>query len=425
MNIIKKLTSKVETVPENAFREVYEQYITEASFLWVLRSVGLKQPHYLVDDITDIEQRIDANLDGLMTSLELSWELCVDALSIGQPGEIFAVAVVAFRSRDIEKIKVAVSAGMQDEESMKGLISAMAWLPSKLVSEWIQKFLSSKNIEHKYLAIAVCSARRGAPGEILSNLLRRPDCLEHTKFRARALRFIGEMKLTSFRWVLDDAYSEEDPEVKFWVNWSTIMLGDPTAVHQLQPYVNEAGELQRKAIQVAFRVLPIEQARAWISTLSGNPEQVRAVIEAVGVLGDPHAVPWLIEKMRKVETAKVAAESFTLITGIDLEKYDLSIDAPDEITVVPNDDPNDENVEMDEDENLPFPDVDKVALTWQKHGSKYVAGKRYFLGAEINQATLQAKINDGLQRQRQAAAMELALIDTESPLVNISARSAK
>lgn len=423
MNIIKKLTTKTESIPENAFRDVYEQYITDASFLWVLRSIGIHQPNYSIDDIVDVEKRIEANLDGLMTSLDLSWELCLEALAIGQAGEIFTVTVIAFRSRDVEKIKIAISEGLQSEETFKGLVSAIAWLPDKLVHDWINKFLSSKNLEHKLLAIAACSARREHPGEVLANLLRRDDCLAHKKLRARALRLIGELKLHDYRWALDAAYADDDPEVKFWVNWSTIMLGDPTAVHQLEAYLIEPGYFQKKAINIAFRVLPIEQARAWISRLSGDPEQVRTVIEAVGILGDPHAIPWLIEKMRKMETAKLAAESFTFITGIDLDKYELSIEAPDEITVLPNDDPQDDDVSLDEDENLPFPDVDKVASTWQKHGSKYQAGRRYFMGAEVSESSLQNKISHCLQRQRRAAMLELALINPQSPLINIAKRS--
>ncbi len=424
MDILKKLTTKISAVPAEAFREVYEQYITDASFLWVLRSIGLNQPHYSQSDIAELETRIEANLDGLMTSLDLSWEICLEALEVAQAGEIFTVAVVAFRSRDVEKIKTAVLAGIENEETNKGLISALAWLPEKTLDNWLHKFLSSKQMEHKYLAIAVHSARRTHPGEMLTRLLQREDCLENKKLLARIIRLIGELKLVDYRWALDEAYEDDDPEVKFWVNWSTIMMGDLSAVNQIKPYVVQTGPLQLVAVNTAFRGLPVEQGRAWISQLAADPEQARTVIKATGILGDPVAVPWLIEKMRKVETARIAAEAFSLITGIDLERYELVIEAPEDITVIPNDNPEDDNVDMDDDENLPFPDVDKVALTWQKHGSNYAAGQRYFMGKVINAETLQDKLTNGLQRQRFAAAMELAILQPQSPLINIKARSA-
>jgi len=416
MKILDAFRAKKATT--EAFKDVYEQHVTDASFLWVLRSIGLNQPHYSCEDIADLERRIDANLDGLMNSLDIAWEICLEALSFEQPGEVFTAAVIAFRSRDVEKIKTVVSAGLSNESTIKGLTSAMGWLPGNLVHGWVQKFLGSKDLIHKYLAVAVCSIRRENPGDILTSLLQREDCISHKKLRARLLRFIGELKLHNFQWALDAAYDDDDPDVKFWVNWSTVLLGDYSAVDQLQDYVESHGPLQRLAIQTAFRVLPVETSRQWISRLAADPEQARAVIQATGVLGDPLPVPWLIEKMRKMETAKVAAEAFVMITGISLERYELAIDGPDEITVVPNDDPSDENVSLDEDENLPFPDVDKVAYTWQKHGGKYLAGHRYFMGAAITPQALQNKIKDGLQRQRQAAAIQLALLEPETLLVN-------
>ena len=422
MNILKKITTKLQQVPASAFQEIYEQHLTDASFLWELREVALNQPHYNSDDLFDLEKRIDAHLDGLMTALDISWELCVEALEYQQAGEIFVVSVIAFRSRDTDKIKLAVSEGLKSPRIMKGLISAMAWLPQSLICDWMFKFLNSKDLNHKFLSMCVHSARRQHPGEMLSNLLKRNDCLDHKPLRSRMLRLIGELKLFDLRWALDEAYADEEPTVKFWVNWSTLMLGDKTAAPQLQPYLKGDGKLQNIAMNTAFRALPIEQGRAWISQLASEQDFQRLVISATGVLGDPHAIPWLIEKMRRVETAKLAAESFTMITGIDLEKYNLSIDAPDDISVLPNNDPNDSDVSMDADENLPFPDVDKVALTWQKHGSKYQAGKRYFMGKEICEATLQEKLQDGLQRQKISAAYELALVNPQLALVNVKAR---
>ena len=224
MKILDAFRAKKTTT--EAFKDVYEQYVTDASFLWVLRSIGLNQPHYSCADIADLEKRIDANLDGLMNSLDIAWDICLEALSFEQPGEVFTAAIVAFRSRDVEKIKTVVSVGLSNEATIKGLTSAMGWLPDNLVHSWVQKFLSSKDLIHKYLSVAVCSIRRENPGDILTSLLQREDCIAHKKLRSRLLRFIGEMKLHNFQWALDEAYDDDDPDVKFWVNWSTVLLNE-------------------------------------------------------------------------------------------------------------------------------------------------------------------------------------------------------
>ncbi|WP_444993937.1 TIGR02270 family protein [Aliikangiella sp. IMCC44359] len=422
MKIIEVLKNKLENRFNEAPQAQVEHYFEQAANLWKTRSFAIKQPHYSIIDINQLDENIDQNLDGLMNSLEDTWELCLEHASIERPADIFVAAVIAFRSRDLEKIKTIVSAGFANEACVKALTSAMGWLPDALALEWINKFLTSKDLEHKYLAIAACSVRRENPGELFNKVLQREECLAYPKLRARAVRLIGELKRHEMQWALDEAYSDNNPEVKFWVNWSTILLGDFSAANQLNSYVITPGPMQEIAVQTAFRVLPVEIARTWISQLASLPEQTRMIIKAVGALGDPHAIPWLIERMRKVDTARLAAESFSLITGIDLERYDLTIATPDEITAIPNDN-TPENTMIDEDENLPFPDVDKVAYTWKKHGNKYQVGQRYFMGATISQEKLQEKLSTASPRIRYAAALELALLEPDILFCNIKSKS--
>ena len=54
------------------------------------------------------------------------------------------------------------------------------------------------------------------------------------------------------------------------------------------------------------------------------------VVSAVGLLGDPVSLPWLIQQMRDMPHARVAGEAFSLITGADLALLDLELrDSPD------------------------------------------------------------------------------------------------
>ena len=77
-----------------------------------------------------------------------------------------------------------------------------------------------------------------------------------------------------------------------------------------------------------------------------------AVIGA-GVIGDPVSIPWLIEQMMIPELARVAGEAFTMITGVDIAYEDLEGEWPAGFEAGPTEDPEDENVAMDPDEDLP------------------------------------------------------------------------
>jgi len=213
----------------------------------------------------------------------------------------------------------------------------------------------------------------------------------------------------------------KDPTIRFWALWSAILLGDRAAVAELQPFVLQAGLHQRRALELAFRVLPVEPARDWISALAKDPAQARRVVEATGVLGDPHAVNWLIGKMEEPALARLAGEAFTNITGIELERHHLVQEAPAKSATIPSDDSEDPQVGLDEDENLPWPERENVAALWRRHGQHFLVGRRYFLGRPLSPEWLQDKLTNGSLRQRHAAALELALAG-EQPLVNTFAR---
>lgn len=407
--------------PQNTFKaygEVFDQFADNASFLWLLRSIAVEQPHFSKEDILELEQRIDAQLDGLMTSIEHSWPVCLEALELQEPGETFTAAILAFRSHDVKKIQAAIEAGLANEETEKGLISALGWLPEKLVQSWVEKFLSSKDLNHKYLAVAACSVRRQNPGEALTRIIDRDDCRQHEKLYCRALRLIGEIRRQDLMPYLNATMDSEQADICFWSNWSGILLGNLSSVENLKGFVITDNHHQQKAINIAFRVLPIEQSRLWIAELGKDSNQSRAVIKATGVLGDPHAVNWLISKMELTADSRLAAESFTNITGIDLEQNDLISGNPESLPLHPNDDPDDDDISLDEDENLPWPDAEKIKTIWINHDRNFIAGQRYFMGGNIEPELLKNKLQTAKQRQRHAAALELALIDSNAPLLN-------
>lgn len=406
----------------HAYLDIYERYVDEASFLWLMRSIAVNQPHYNAADVQALEARVQAQLDGLMTSIDIAWPLCEKALELNAPGEVFAGAIVAFKSHDASKIQKVVDAGLVSDATFKGLISAIAWLPSKISYPWIQKFLTSKDINHKYLAIALCSLRRENPGEFLPKFLQRDDCLQHEKLYVRCLRLIGELKRHDLMSALDTAMASDNKNIAFWASWSAMLLGNKALVTKMEPHIFKASPHQDKALNITFRVLSINDARSWITRLSGDSQHIRTVIKATGILGDPHAADWLILKMREPKYARLAGESFTFITGIDLEKNQLSQDAPEHYEPIPNEDAGDEIVALDDDENLPWPNATAVAAIWKQSSGQFTKGQRYLMGKEINKSNLASHIQNAYQRQRQAAAMELALLDASQILHNTSAR---
>ena len=414
--------TKSLTSSELAYKDIYEQYVDEASFLWLMHTIAVDQPHYNLQDLTRLEQRINSQLNGLMTAIEMSWSVCEDALALEGSGEVFTAAVVAFRSHDQKKIQKAVEAGLASEECFKGLAAALAWLPANLVHGWIKLFFSSKDLEHKYLAVEACSLRRENPAEFLNKLFERDDCLQHESMSRSLFRIVGELKRHDLTGYVNNGIGHENESVRFWAIWSAILLGNRDFVYKLESYVFNENELQHTAIQLAFRVLPIDDARKWVSRMVADPGQLRNVIIATGVLGDPHAIDWLLLKMREIKYARVAAESFCMITGVDLEKMLMTKEAPEHYEQGPNEDAEDSDVKMHDDENLSWPNVELISSYWKSISGNFTVGVRYLLGKAIEIQSLKNNLNTAYLRQRHAIAYEIALLDKNEVLINTRCR---
>lgn len=409
-----------QTKPLNPFEFLIERHIDDAAFLWALRSVCVKQPQFTQKDLKKLELRIEKHIDSLILSPDCAWQVIQSATQFEEGGEAFVMAMLAFRLMDIDKIQVATEFGLINNGTFKGLASALSWLPLSYSQSWVSRFLKSKALEHKRLALAICSIKRQNPGEYLKNIFAREDCLNDKPLYIQALKLIGELKRSDLSFALDIAQQSDDDDIVFWSCWSSILLGNKKAVEQIQPMVITEGKLQIPAIDIVFRALPVELARSWISELSRVKDSTRLVLRAIAVLGDTQAMSWVIAKMKDPTHARLAGEVFSRITGIDLEENDLANAIP---QLFKEDQDVEEAVEEHslEDDNLPWPNSEKIAASWQQYGNRFVVGVRYFMGREIDTTFLQSIIRFGGQRQRYAAALELALQDHHSVLVNVKA----
>ena len=82
---------------------IVEQHAEDASFLWLLRDSAVLEPHYDLSDLTHLDDRTEAQIDGLRIADDEGWEICREAMEIGETGEIFTAGVLAFESKVPER----------------------------------------------------------------------------------------------------------------------------------------------------------------------------------------------------------------------------------------------------------------------------------------------------------------------------------
>src|SRR5262249_36731701 len=150
---------------------------------------------------------------------------------------------------------------------------------------------------------------------------------------------------------------DDDPACKLEGACSVTLLGDAIAHEELRG-IAESGDAHRaeRAARLVARAMPLRESLPWQRALAAREERLRLVCQGAAAIGDPAVVPWLLERMAARDVARVAGEAFTAITGIDLAYHDLEAKPPDGFASGPSDDAADEDVALDPDEDLPFPD---------------------------------------------------------------------
>jgi uncharacterized protein (TIGR02270 family) len=241
--------------------------------------------------------------------------------------------------------------------------------------------------------------------------------------RARAYRTTGQLGRADLMAQLRPGLTDPDPECRFWSAWAAARMGaGDEALKVLADIAWNNLPRADRALDLLLRRLDPPQANAWLREFAKLAGRQRAVIRAAGVIGDPRYIPWLIERMATLETARLAGEAFSMITGLDLAYRDLDRKPPRDFESGPNDDPADENVALDEDEHLPWPDPEKIGQWWAANRGRFDVGTPYFLGTPKPRADWLEALSDAFQRQRHAAALELAIRQPDKAMFEVRAR---
>jgi uncharacterized protein (TIGR02270 family) len=400
--------------------EIVEQHAAEAAFLWCLRDAATDQPHLRLRNLADLEQRVEAHLDGLRVAGDAGVEIARAQVE-RQPGmgELFTLATLELEHRDELGLERILTVAEQVPESRRGLFGAVGWVAPRTLRGGAMAWLDSPVSFRRLLGVVACSLHRADPGSRMHDLLQ-----DEPLVRARALRLAGELRRVDLNPRIHPELTTEDDTCRFWAAWSAALLGNRIlAIPVLQAFALADGPFKWRALDLVIRAMDKPSVVAWLRALGNDPANARLIVVAAGVHGDPVVVPWLIDKMRVAPLARIAGESFSMISGVDLVEQDMWCQAPQESPPRPSDDPLDENVAMDADEQLPWPDPDKVEAWWQKNERRFAQDTRYLVGHPLSQASGDQVLQTGYQRQRRAAAYELALSDPGAHLWNWRARS--
>jgi uncharacterized protein (TIGR02270 family) len=426
------LDAPVTTAPVTTARApiaaVVQQHADDCADLRHLRTVLVRAPHVKLRHLARLDERLAAHVDGLAVAGRAGSVLCTAALARAGAGEVFACTLRALDDHDREAFDALVVLGAGLPEARRGLLSALGWVDAPRLRGIVAELLAAPDAHRREIGIAACRLHRTDPGAALVAALQAP----RPALRAAALRAAGELArvelLAPVRALLGDA----EPAVALQAAWSACLLGDRAdALDALEAAARRKdgeGDSGDMALELALEALPFDRAAAlWRGAVAAaDASTPRRLLHACAALGDLRAVPWLIDCMADVRLARLAGEAFSMLTGVDLDEQMLERPPPDDAESEPDDA---DAAALDEDDELPWPDRDRVQQWWDAHAASLPAGTRCLMGGVMGAAPSAAHcvqvLREGGQRQRARAARALCLARPGTPLFPIAAPAAR
>lgn len=350
--------------------------------------------------------KLNVFCDIFYTHQERIWSQVDCIVENNDPASLFVLCVVAFNSLDVSKIQYIVEAIVEDDKSLCSLISALNFLPKNIVDPWLERFIKSKELIHKYIALSVFGDRKENPEPYLSKIFEREDCRRHERLFGRALKIIGEVKLVDCRNLLYGDIRTDSSELAFWSMWSKVILGDRDLIYEMEGFVVHPGPMQEFAIDLVFRLASDEYNLKLIALMLKVPSNARSIIYASMVWGNVQSIPFLIQNMEIPLYARYAGRAFSFITGIDLTKKGLTLDVPVITELTFNQPSSNISYIRAVDENFSWPNIEKIKAVWQTYGNQFPKDKRLIYGKEISFSVICEHIELAPAWEREMLAME-------------------
>jgi uncharacterized protein (TIGR02270 family) len=404
----------------------------KAAFLWMSRKFVARSSTVTFADLASLDDRLSRLVYQLSERPVLAEFLLRNENDALKPGLAFVAAVVALRSGGARIFNELVMRLESNPALLSPLGSALAWLEYDELGSCVERLLAAQSPAIMQLGLFATVAHHVDPGETLARALDEDDLT----LRASALEAVGRLGSGHHQPRLRAALGDDDQACRFWGAWSGVRLGDQAGIPVLGRFAASAGLYAGPACDVALRALaPDHGVRAHARLLSMTNNK-RLGVRAAGIIGDPGLASWLLDEMESESLARPAAAAFCLMTGRDLRRDDLdSQDPPKAVLERPSQDRTEVEREMEppraalcdltdeSDDGLAWPDTARLRGWWSKNRHRFVAGTRHLAGVPVRREGLASVLASGNQQQRAAAAMELALLDADKPLTDVTAPS--
>lgn len=385
------------------------QHAENAAFLWSQRMDATHHPDYHFADLKQLDDKVSANLRGLSVAGAASRDIVEQLLGSEEEGALFTYLVLLIEQSPtsvlIDKISGIDLAAHYDE-----LKQAVAWVNPKYLAPVSKMLVEEQQESVLLLGLTAHLAHRKLPqASVLSK------SLVHSSLNVRmaALDIIATLRLDRHVGEISTMLCDVE-EQNMAVARAQLYTDQRKEAQQTLRQLQSSDHYRYEALSLLMLTLSPGKAREWLKPLFDKKERILDVIRGFGVIGDPSAVPWLIEQTADEQLARQAGAAIAMITGIDLALEDLDRT---QIEEEPDDeDPDAPIAEDDPDDDLAWPDTDRLRQWWRAN-NRWHSGQVYLMGKRADEiAELDKVLSLGTQPHRSIAAARRALLLPREPV---------
>ncbi|RKH49248.1 TIGR02270 family protein, partial [Corallococcus llansteffanensis] len=385
-------------------RDVYEEHLDEAAFLWTQWERALAAPDRTLADTETVEERLLAHLDALVVGgAPVAEALLLPALESEEPTRLSAALWALLAQPDVLKTStmealLGTLPGELRSAAQRALeLSGRRDLPGVVLQPW----QGMQEAPFVALALDVLAFRREVSRPPLERL-SHPD----GQVVAAALRGLWPLPPEVEALWLARLLKDPRPGVADAALEAGLVSGAGAAWEACRARVTGAA----RAARLPMVVLALGGERRDLELLVGllGREDARAdALWALGFSGRREAAEACLELMGERRVAPLAAEAFSAITGLEWAgPYVLPREEPEELPPLVED--LSQDLEPRPEDALPVPAQPAVAAWWKEARQRFSEGKRYLWGREFGPDVLLDALEQGPMWRRPVLALELA-----------------
>lgn len=403
---------------------VVQQHLVEAAHLRFVRTRLVRAHHIDLVALARADERLAAHLDGLLVSADEALAQ-LQAMQAAQlkpdPAVLFVATVLALELHNERLLEDLIDQAATGEAKLRAVASAMGWVSAPTLRGLSGVLLSSADTTRRRLGLMACRLHRVDPAKWLTVAAQASDAA----LRREALTLAGTLARADAVQLCLDHLDDVDHACRQAAAIASVLQGDrERGLEALLKELTRTGaplHVLYDVAQVALSCCEVGLAKDTTRQLAAQQVDPRLLIWSAAWVGDARAVPWLIAQMTNPQLARLAGAAFSTITGADLPALGLTGDVVLDSTETSATEPQDDQMAVDPDDDLPWPSVDAVQGWWALKSPSVPTRTRLLWGSVPSVEGCKNLLRNGTQPSRCLAALHLKCLLRAQVLFNWAA----